>query len=114
MHPEEQHLPKKRVPPSFFHLDISPVIGHTLVHTVGKTHVQVVTLELIWLIFLNILSFNFVPTQRKSLSFARFRRSYVNCPVVVLTNHCQSHTAFLLMCTVQSDHVCFVAAVCSL
>ena len=83
-------------PPLFLHLDTSFVIGHALVHSVDKTHVLVVTVELTWLFFLNILSFNFVPTPRKSFRFTRLRRSYVNRPVVVLTNHCQSYTAFLL------------------
>ena len=55
-----------------------------------------VTTELIWLLFLNILFFNFVPTPYKSLRFTRFRRSYVNHTAIVLTNHCQSYTAFLL------------------
>ena len=89
------HLNKQR-PPPFFHPDTNPLIGHTLVHSVDKTHVLVVTVELTWLLFLNILSFKFVPTPRKSLRFARLRRSYVNHPAVVLTNHCQSYTAFLL------------------
>ena len=80
----------------FFHPETNPVIGHALVHSVDKTHVMVVSMKLIWLLFLNIFSFNFVPTPRKSLRFTRFRRSYVNHPVVVLTNHCQSYTAFLL------------------
>ena len=80
----------------FLHLDISPVTGHNLVHSVGKTHVLIVTVNLIWLLFLNILSFNFVAAPRKFLRFTRFIRSYVNRPAVVLTNHCQSYTAFLL------------------
>ena len=83
-------------PPLFFHPDTNPVIANALVHPVDKTHVLVVIMELIWLLFLNTLSFNFVPTPRKSLRFTRFRRSYVNHPVVVLTNYCQSYTAFLL------------------
>ena len=83
-------------PPLFLHLDTNPVIGHALVHSVDKTHVLDVTVDLIWLLFLNILSFNFVATPRKSLRFTRFIRSYVNRPAVVLTNHCQSYTAFLL------------------
>ena len=83
----------KRKPPLFFHLDTSPVLGHVLVHSVDKAHVPVVPLKLIWL-FLSILSFNFVPTPNKSLRFTRFRRSCVNRPAVVLTNHCQSYTAF--------------------
>ena len=79
-------------PPPFLHLDTSPVNGHALVHSVDKTHVLDVTVDLIWLLFLNILSFNFVATPRKFLRFVRFRRSYVNHP----TNHLQSYTAFLL------------------
>ena len=80
----------------FLHLDTNPVIGHALVHSVDKTHLLDVTVGLIWVFFLNILSFNFTATPRKSLRFTRFRRSYVNRPAVVLTNHCQSYTAFLL------------------
>ena len=71
-----------RGPPPFSHSDTNPVLGHVLVHSVDKTHVLVVTVELIWL-FLNMLSFNFVPTLNKSLRFMRFRRSYVNLPAVV-------------------------------
>ena len=81
--------------PLSFRLDTSPVTGHALVH-VDKTHDLVVTVDLIWLLFLNILSSNFVVTPRKFLRFTRFIRSYVNRPVVILTNHCQSYTAFLL------------------
>ena len=77
-------------PPLFLHLDTNPVIGHALVHVLD------VTVDLIWLLFLNILSFNFFATPRKSLRFTRFIRSYVNHPAVVLTNYCQSYTAFLL------------------
>ena len=76
----------------FLHLDTNPVICHALVHSVDKTHVLVVTVDLIWLLFLNILSFNFVATPRKSLRFTRIIRSYA----VVLTNNYQSYTAFLL------------------
>ena len=86
----------KRAPSPLFHPHTNPAIGHAVIHSVDKTHVLVVTVELTWLFFLNILSFNFVPTPRKSFRFTRLRRSYVNRPVVVLTNHCQSYTAFLL------------------
>ena len=82
-------------PPLFLHLNTNPVIGHALVHSIDKTHVLDVTVDLIWLLFLNILSFNFVITPRKSLRFTRFIRNYINCPAVVLSNHCQSYTAFL-------------------
>ena len=57
----------KRVPPPFFHSDTNPVFGHVLSHSFDKTHVLVVTVELIWLLLLNILSFNFVPTSNKFL-----------------------------------------------
>ena len=71
-------------------------LATAMVHSVGKTHVLDVTVDLIWLLFFNILSFNFVTAPRKPLRFTRFIRSYVNRPAVVLTNHCQSYTAFLL------------------
>ena len=45
-----------------------------------------------------IYFFNFVSTPNKSLTFTRFKRSYVNRTVVVLTNHCQSYTAFFAWC----------------
>ena len=97
MHPEEQHLSCKQM-------------GTTTIFSFGY---QCCTLprsgpfclqnscsgcnSLIWLLLLlNILSFNFVPTQSKSLRLTRFRGSYVNRHVVVLINHCQSYTAFLL------------------
>ena len=83
-------------PPLFFHLDTNLVTGYFLVHSLEKSHVLVVTVELIWLLFLNILFFNFVPTQRKFLMLTRFRRTYVNRPAVILANHCQSYAAFLL------------------
>ena len=86
----------KRGSPPFFHLDTNLVIGYVLGHSLEKSHVLVVTVELIWLLFLNILFFNFVPTQRTSLMFTRFRRTYVNRPAVILANHCQSYAAFLL------------------
>ena len=85
----------KEGPPSFFHPDTNPVIPHALFYSVNKTNVLVVTVKLIWLLFWNKFSFNFVPTPRKSLRFTRFRRSYLNRPAVVLTNYCQSYTAFL-------------------
>ena len=67
-----------------------------LAHSVNKTHILVVTGELIWLLFLNILSFNFAPQPNKPFRLTRFERSYVNRPAIVLTNHCQSYTSFLL------------------
>ena len=51
--------------------------------------------------------------EQISVRLARFRRSYVKRPAVVLTSR-TSYTAFLLdvRCAVQSDHVYFLAAVC--
>ena len=86
----------KRRPLPFFHSDTNPALGDVLFYSVNKTHALVVTAELIWLLFLNIISFNFVLTLNESLGFTRFRGSYINRPVFVLTNHCQSYTAFLL------------------
>ena len=63
------------------------ILGHVLFHSVDKTHVLVVTVELIGLLFFNIFSFNFAPTSNISLRFTRFRWSYVNHPAVFLTNH---------------------------
>ena len=102
----------KQGPPSFFHPDSNPVIAHALVHSVEKTHVLVVTLELSWF-FLNTLSFNFVPKQRKSLTFTKLRRSYINRPAVVLANYCPSYTAFLLDVRYSKWPRSFFAAVCS-
>ena len=57
----------KRVPPSFFHSYTNPVFGHVLIHYFVRIHVLVVTEKLIWLLLLNILSFNFVPKLSKFL-----------------------------------------------
>ena len=75
-----------------------------LVHSIHKTHVLVVAVEMIWLLFLNILSFNFVPTPNKSLRLTRFRRSYVNRPAVVLI---KVTLLFCLICDMQSSHFYF-------
>ena len=48
---------------------ISPVLGHGLVHSIDKTYILAVTAELIRLFFLDMLSFNFVQTPKKSLKF---------------------------------------------
>ena len=37
---------RKREPPAFFHSDTNVVLGHVLVHSVGKSHVLSVTVEL--------------------------------------------------------------------
>ena len=63
------HL-NKRGPPPFFHLDTDPALGHVLIHSVDKINVQVVAVEMISsLLFLNILSFSFNPTQTNLLGW---------------------------------------------
>ena len=57
----------KRVPTSLFYSDTNSVFGHVLIHSFDKTHILIVTVELIWLLLLNILSFNFIPTPNKFL-----------------------------------------------
>ena len=83
----------KREPPPFFHSDTNtwslsgPFCWQNPCSDCNSGTDLVVALEYIF--------FNFVPTPNKSLRFTRFRRSYVNCAAVVLTNHCQICTAFL-------------------
>ena len=69
------HL-SKRGPPTFFRSDTNLVLGKLLVLFVEKTHVLIVTVELIWLLFLNILFLNYVQTLNKSHRVTKFRRSY--------------------------------------
>ena len=83
-----KHYSRKWELPPFFHSDTNLVLGHVLVHSAKKTYFLGVTVELTWLLYLNILSFNFFPMSNKSLRFRRFRRSYVNCHIVDPTNHC--------------------------
>ena len=70
----------ERGPSPFFHTDSNPILDQFLVHSVDKTNALVVTVELIWLLLLNILSFNF----------------FLRLPVAVLSKQWQSYTAFLL------------------
>ena len=69
-----------------------PILGHILIHSVDKTNILVVTVELIWLMFFNIFFFNFVPTPKKSLRFTRFKVTLLFC----------------LVCVVYSGHVPFL------
>ena len=90
----------KRVPPLFFHLDTNENSGCNsgidLVFTVEYTFFQLCS---------NV--------EQISVSLARFRRSYVKRPLVVLTSP-TSYAAFLLdvHCVVQSGHVSFFPTVC--
>ena len=102
------HLTKRR-PPSFFDSETSLVLGKVLVHSVEKTHVIVVTVELIWLLFCTILSLNFVRTPNKSLRFRKFRKSCVHRSIVVQTNHFKLTLLFLLDVRYSKwSHSCFV------
>ena len=99
----------KRVPLPFFYSDTNPVRGYVLRHSFDKTHALVVTVELIWLLLLNMLFFQLCSNAEQiSVRLARFRRSYVKLPAVILTSK-TSYTAFLLdlHCDVQSGHVPF-------
>ena len=60
-HPEEQHLQFKQTGTT------KPVLDHVLIHSFDKTHVLIVTVELIRFLLLNIFSFSFVPTTNKFL-----------------------------------------------
>ena len=82
--------------------DNNLILGNALVNPV----------ELIRLLFLKILSFNFLQTLSKSLRFRKFRRSNVHHFVVVQTNYFQVTLLFYLMCAFQSVYVPFFAAVC--
>ena len=90
------HL-NKRGPTPFFHSDTNLVLENVLVHPVEKTRVLFVRVEFVWLLFLNILSFNFVQTPSKPPRFRKFRRSNVHRSDVVQTNHCQSCTTFFAL-----------------
>ena len=77
------HHSNRRGLPPVFHSDTNPVLSYFIVYCVDKTHVLVVIVELIWLLFLNIFSFNFVQIPNKCLK-----------PPCCCSN--QSYTAFLL------------------
>ena len=47
---------KKRAPSPFVNSQTNPVFGQVMIHSFDKTHVLVVTVELIWLLLFNILS----------------------------------------------------------
>ena len=107
------HHSNKRRPPPFFHSGINPVLGHVLIHFVNKVHALTVTVELIWLLFLNNLLQLCSNARQVTVRLAGFRRSFVSRPAVVLTNH-TSYTASLLYVrwAVQSGHIYFVFCCC--
>ena len=109
-HPEEQHLPLKQTSTTtIVSGDTNLVFGHVLIHSFDKTHVLVVRVELICSLLLNIFFQLCCNAKKISATLTRFRRSYVKCPLVILTSH-TSHTPFLVdvRCPVQSDHIPFL------
>ena len=93
-HPEEQHLPFKQTGTTIiFHTDTNPVFPHVLIHSFNKAHVLVVTVELIWLLLLNILSFNFVLTPNKFL-VGQIRKSLCKVPCYHSNHHYKLYSVF--------------------
>ena len=104
----------KRIPPTFFNSDTNPVCGHLLIHSFGKNPCSGCNSGTDLVVALEYTFFQLCSNAEQiSVRLARFRRSYVKRPAVVLTSH-TSYTAFLLdvRCAVQSGHVPFFAAVC--
>ena len=68
MHSEAQHPRSKHR--TFKQTGTTTIFSfrNTLVHLLEKPPVLVVTVELIWLLFLNILSFNFIQMPNQSLA----------------------------------------------
>ena len=97
------YISNNRGPPTFFHSYANTVLDTWSILLTKP--VLVVTVELIWLLFLNIISFNYVPTPNKSLRFTRFIKSYAYCPVIVLI---KSTLLSCLMCVVQSWNFAFL------
>ena len=70
------------------------ILDHDFTHFVDKNHALNSATDL--LVFPEFMFFQLSFNTKKSLRLTRFRRSYVNCTAVVLINHCQRYTAFLL------------------
>ena len=77
LHRNNEHL-SKQGPLPFFHSDTNLALGNALVHPFEKNPALVVTVKLVWLLFLNIFFFNFILTPSKSLRFRKFRRNNVH------------------------------------
>ena len=95
-HRNIEHLSKRR-PPPFFHSGTNLVLGNALVHPFEKNPVLVVTVKLIWFLFLNILFFNFLQTPKQCTPSTFFKyQGNVHRSVVAQTNQCQDALLFLL------------------
>ena len=104
-HSNRRNLFKQTETTTIFHSDIDPVLGHVLVYSLDKNHVLDATVELIWLLLLNILSFNLAETPNKSLGSQNSEKlpyAYENHPTVVLI---KVMLHFCLISSVQNDQV---------
>ena len=95
-HPTSKHRTFKETGTTTICLFGHLVLRNALVDPFEKTPVLVVV-ELIWFLFLNMLSLNFIQTPNKSRRFRKFRRSNAHRSVVAQTNYCQNCTAFFLL-----------------
>ena len=100
----------KRVPPPFFHSDTNPVFGLVLSHSFRQNPCSGCNSGIDLVVAFEYTFFQLCyNAEQISVRLARFRRSYVTRPAVVLPSH-KSYTAFLLgvCCAVQSGHVPFL------
>ena len=106
------HSKNKWVPPPFFSFGYQSCVWLCSDPFFWQNPCSGSKIEIGLIVVLEYTSFNFVPTPNKFL-LARFGRSYVKRPAVILTSH-TSYTAFLLdvCCAVQSGHIPYFAAVC--
>ena len=77
------------------------MFGHAQIHYFDKTHVLLLSVELIWLLLLNNTFFQLCSkVEQIFVRLTRIRRSYVTCPLLILTSHTQTTQHFCLMCAV--------------
>ena len=85
-YPEKEHLLFKLTGSiTIFYTDSNPTLCQFLVHSVHKTHTVVVTVELIWLLLLNIFSFNFF-LQLPAVIMQLFRTIFI-CVIYFYWSH---------------------------
>ena len=80
------------------------MFDHVLIHSFDKTDVLVETVELIWLLLLNILSFNFVPTSNKFSYAGKIQKKLCNAPCCRSIQPYKLHSVDV-RCAVHSGHV---------
>ena len=77
-----------------------------------KNPLLVVTVKLIWLLFLNIFSFNSFQTPNKPLRFKNLEEAMHTTLLAFKPTTVKLHFLSWLMCAVQSVYISFFAAVC--